>query len=84
MNAYENSSHDTFSVTDTDALPKYAEPNWESLCQAGQASCAANAATVAKFYRDPKTDLYYQTDIYGRVLISLTKEQVESIQQKQA
>ena len=81
---FEKSSDDTFSVTDTDALPKYAEPNWEFLCQAGQASCAADAATVSKYYRDPKTDSYYQTDIYGRVLISLTKEQVESIQQKQA
>ena len=81
---FEKQSDDTFSVTDTDALSKYAEPYWEFLFQAGQASCAADATTVAKFYRDPKTDLYYQTDIYGRVLISLTKEQVESIQQKQA
>ena len=65
-----------------DATPECAEPYWKLLLQIGEAACAADASMVTKIYRDPKTDLYYQTDINGRVLVSLTQEQVKAIQQK--
>ena len=59
-------------------VPKYLQPDWEFLFQNGDAWCAADAATVRRYYCDRKNDRYYLVNYWDAVVASLTREEVDT------